>query len=96
MSRKQNETENMLYTSLDNLLDEVRQVAFAGMQLGVPSEYIADYIHEQDKTITRMIRTGVNRPFDTIYNEFIDEVIANGRYNEWLEFINYRAGFNNV
>lgn len=96
MNRKQNETENLTYTSIDNLLDLLREVAYKGVQLGVPSTYIADYIAAETKTITGALRTGVMRPFTAIYSEFIDEVITNGRYGEFMEFLQFRKGESDV
>lgn len=96
MNRKQNETENLTYTSIDNLLNELCEVAYKGVQLGVPSTYIADYIQAEARTITKGLRTGVMRDFDTLYNEFIDEVVENGRYDDWLDFLKFREGLSDV
>lgn len=91
-----NETENLTYTSIDNLLNEVREVAFEGVKRDVPATYIADYIEVESKTIVNSLRTGIMKDFDEIYREFIDEVVENGRYNEWLSFLKFREGLSDV
>ena len=96
MNRKQNETENLTYTSIDNLLNEVREVAFEGVKRDVPATYIADYIEAESKTIVNSLRTGIMKDFDEIYREFIDEVVENGRYDEWLDFLKFREGLSDV
>lgn len=96
MNRKQNETENLTYTSIDNLLNEVREVAFEGVKRDVPASYIADYIEAESKTIVNSLRTGIMKDFDEIYREFIDEVVENGRYDEWLSFLKFREGLSDV
>lgn len=96
MNRKQNETENLTYTSIDNLLNEVREVAFEGVKRNVPATYIADYIEAETKTILQQLRTGIMKDFDKIYEEFIDEVVENGRYDDWLDFLKFREGLSDV
>ena len=96
MNRKQSETENLTYTSIDNLLNEVREVAFEGVKRDVPATYIADYIEAEGKTIVNSLRTGIMKDFDEIYKEFIDEVVENGRYDEWLDFLKFREGLSDV
>lgn len=96
MNKKQNETENLTYTSIDNLLNEVREVAFEGVKRNVPASYIADYIEAESKTIVQSLRTGAMKDFDQIYKEFIDEVVENGRYDEWLDFLKFREGLSDV
>lgn len=96
MNRKQSETENLTYTSIDNLLNEVREVAFEGVKRDVPATYIADYIEAESKTIVNSLRTGIMKDFDAIYREFIDEVVENGRYDEWLSFLKFREGLSDV
>ena len=42
------------------------------------------------------LRTGAMKDFDQIYKEFIDEVVENGRYDEWLDFLKFREGLSDV
>lgn len=96
MNRKQNETEDITYTSIDALMNELQEVAFEGVKQGVSACHIADYLQAEGTTIIRALRTGIMRDFDTLYSEFIDEVVSNGRYDEWMSFLKFREGLSDV
>ena len=86
-----NEIEEMALVSFDNLINEILNVCNRGMFEGLRADYMADYIDAEVKTITRALRLGKPRDFQTIYDEFISEVIDNGLYNEWQDFLTHRG-----
>lgn len=85
-----NNTEDLLWDSIDALMNELDEVALAGVKGGVKSQDIADYIHAETRTIENRLRIGIPRDFESIYKDFIDEVIANGRYDEYISFLRFR------
>ena len=89
MNTKQvkNNTEELLWDSVDALINELNQVALEGERLGFSGKDIADYITAETRTVKNRLLVGVPREFDEIYSEFIDELIANGRYYEYEEFL---------
>lgn len=95
MNRKNN-TEDLMWDSVDALVNELHQVAFEGVRQGVNAEDIANYIQAEAKTLVNMLRTGKLKEFDDIYREFIDEVVENGRYGEWMDFLRFREGLSDV
>ena len=82
-----NETENLTYTSIDHLMNELDEVGCRAIGFGVSGEGIASYITAETRTLCKRIRTGQTRTFEDIYNEFIDELISNGRYCEYEDFL---------
>lgn len=86
-----NNTEALLWDSIDALINELDEVALAGVKLGVKPEEVADYIHAEAHTVVNRLRVGVSREFDAIYSDFIDEVVANGKYDDFVDFLKFRA-----
>ena len=76
-----------MWDSVDALINELNQVALEGERLGFSGKDIADYITAETRTVKNRLLVGVPREFDEIYSEFIDELIANGRYYEYEEFL---------
>ena len=91
-----NEIEEQALTSFDNLINEILNVCNKGLTEGIRADFMADYIAAEIKIILRALRLGNSRSFDTIYSEFIDEVVENGQYNEWRGFLRFREGLENV
>lgn len=89
MNTKQvrNNTEELLWDSIDALINELDQVAVEGVKLGFSAKDIADYITAETRTVKSHVLVGMPRDFDEIYKEFIDELIANGKYYEYEEFL---------
>lgn len=91
-----NEIEEKTFQELDTWINELMQTAFKSVELGTPPDRIADYIKAEIKTLLQMINTGRMRDFDEIYAEFMDEVVENGRYDDWLGFLRFREGLSDV
>lgn len=85
-----NNTEELLWDSIDALVNELDEVALAGINLGIKSQEIADYIHAETRTIENRLRVGLSRSFEDIYKDFIDEVVSNGRYDEYIEYLKFK------
>lgn len=95
MNSKQikNNTEDLLWDSIDVLINELDEVVLAGVKLGIKAEHIADYIRAETNTILNRVRIGLPRSFEDIYREFIDEITANGRYDEFIDFLRFRREY---
>lgn len=91
-----NEIEEKTFQEVDTWINELMQTAFKSVELGTPPDRIADYIKAEIKTLLQMINTGRMRSFDDIYSEFIDDVVENGRYDDWLDFLRFREGLSDV
>lgn len=87
MNMLQNEIEEKALTSIDVWINELDDTALKAVRLGVSAETIAPYIRAQANTVCERVRLGIVRTFDEIYSEFIDELIRNGRYFEYLDFL---------
>lgn len=91
-----NEIEEKTFQEVDTWINELMQTAFKSVELGTSPDRIADYIKAEIKTLLQMINTGRMRSFDDIYAEFIDDVVENGRYDDWLGFLRFREGLSDV
>lgn len=87
MNLRQNEIEEAAFTEFDIWADELDQAALKAAGLGVSANAIASYIRAEANTICERVTRGQVRTFDEIYREFIDELIKNGRYFEYEEFL---------
>ena len=91
-----NEIEEKTWASIDVFMKELCNVALEGVRQGVKAEYIADYIQAETRTIIQNLRAGKPREFDDMLDEFINEVIDNGQYYEWLDYLKFRRGLQDV
>ena len=87
MNMLQNEIEEKALTSIDVWINELDDTALKAVCMGVSAETIAPYIRAQTNTVCERVRRGMTRSFDEIYSEFIDELIRNGRYFEYEDFL---------
>lgn len=89
MNIKQNEIENMAFSELDVWTDLMDETALKAVGLGVSGEALASYIRAETNTVCERLRRGQVRTFDEIYAEFINELINNGRYFEYEDFLKH-------
>lgn len=88
-----NNTEELLWDSIDALMNELDEVAIAGVKMDLKAQDIADYIHAETRTIENRLRVGLSRSFEDIYKDFIDEVVSNGRYDEYIDYLKFRRRY---
>ena len=89
MNTKLNEIEEKALTEIDVWTNELDNTALTAVYMGVSADAIASYIRAETNTICERVRRGQVRTFDEIYAEFIDELIRNGRYFEYEDFLKH-------
>ena len=89
MNMLQNEIEEKALTEIDVWTNELDNTALTAVYMGVSADTIASYIKAEVNTVCERVRRGMVRTFDEIYSEFIDELIRNGRYFEYEDFLKH-------
>lgn len=88
MNLSRNNTEELVWVSIDHLMELLSETAIYAVGRGyVSTEDLNKYMQAELNTIKANVSKGYKRQFEDIYSEFIDELIKNGEYYEYEDFL---------